>query len=161
MKHFRDGNRMIETRLLMQHQDGEWSGWSYRWNDAQTDAELLTDGDVRSLQNGVKWSYPDRGDCLHCHTRPTLRTIGLEVAQLNRNKLLSGNSAVGQSTVDTCCGGRFAKSACLVIRPLCRRSLRPQIKARPLRRERGPTCTETAHFVTSPAGAATAALITA
>lgn len=84
MKHFRDGNRMIETRLLMQHQDGEWSGWSYRWNDAQTDAELLTDGDVRSLQNGVKWSYPDRGDCLHCHTRPTLRTIGLEVAQLNR-----------------------------------------------------------------------------
>ncbi len=84
MKHFRDGMRLIETRLMMQHQSGEWSGWSYRWNAAQTDAELLTDGDSRVLENGVKWNYPDRGDCLHCHTRPTLRTIGLEIAQLNR-----------------------------------------------------------------------------
>lgn len=84
LKHFRDGTKMIETRMMMRHSSGEWSGWSYRWNDAQTDAELLTDSDSRTLANGVKWTYPDRGDCLHCHTRPTLRSIGLELAQLNR-----------------------------------------------------------------------------
>lgn len=84
MKHFRDGNKLIETRLMTQHESGEWSGWSYRWNEAQTDAELLIDGDERMLANGAKWTYPDRGGCLHCHTRPTLRTIGLELAQLNR-----------------------------------------------------------------------------
>lgn len=84
MKHFRDGTQLIETRFMMRHGDGDWSGWSYRWNDEQTDAVLLPDGDARTLENGVTWRYPDRGDCLHCHTRPTLRSIGFEVAQLNR-----------------------------------------------------------------------------
>lgn len=91
MKHFRDGTKLIETRMMMRHESGEWSGWSYRWNDSQTDAELLTDGDSRTLANGVTWTYPDRGDCLHCHTRPTLRSIGLEVAQLNRVSYYPGS----------------------------------------------------------------------
>lgn len=84
MKHFRDGQKIIETRLMMRHQDGEWTGWSYRWNDAQSDATLINDAEQRQLANGATWIYPDRGDCLHCHTRPVLRAIGLEVAQLNR-----------------------------------------------------------------------------
>ena len=32
--------RRIETRLLVREQ-GEWTGYSYQWNDAQTDAELV------------------------------------------------------------------------------------------------------------------------
>ena len=84
MKHFRDGTRLIETRFMMRHQDGEWSSWSYKWNDEQTDAVLLTDAEQRTLDSGETWTYPNRGDCLHCHTRPVLRAIGLEIAQLNR-----------------------------------------------------------------------------
>jgi uncharacterized repeat protein (TIGR03806 family) len=84
MKTFRDGPKMIETRLMMQHADGEWTGWSYRWNDAQTDADLLEGSATTLLQSGDTWTYPDRGACVHCHTRPTARTLGLEVAQFNR-----------------------------------------------------------------------------
>ena len=32
--------RWIETRFLTK-QDGEWAGYSYLWNDEQTDAELV------------------------------------------------------------------------------------------------------------------------
>lgn len=84
MKHFREGRKLIETRFMMQHHDGEWSGWSYRWNEAQSDALLVRDAETRPLSDGTSWLYPSRGDCLHCHTRPVLRAIGLEVAQLNR-----------------------------------------------------------------------------
>jgi uncharacterized repeat protein (TIGR03806 family) len=84
MKTFRDGATMLETRLMMQHEDGEWSGWSYKWNAAQTDADLLETSDTITRSNGEAWNFPDRGDCLHCHTRPVLRTVGLEIAQFNR-----------------------------------------------------------------------------
>src|SRR5262249_26974135 len=32
--------KRVETRLLVRQQ-GEWCGYSYRWNDEQTDAELV------------------------------------------------------------------------------------------------------------------------
>jgi uncharacterized repeat protein (TIGR03806 family) len=78
-----DGRR-VETRLLVLHDDGEWGGYSYRWNAAGTDAELVTGSDVADLGNGRRWYFPSRSDCLRCHTMAAGRTLGLETAQLNR-----------------------------------------------------------------------------
>ena len=41
--------KRIETRLLVRQQ-GEWTGYSYRWNAEQTDADLVTGaGDAAAL----------------------------------------------------------------------------------------------------------------
>jgi uncharacterized repeat protein (TIGR03806 family) len=76
--------RRVETRLLMRHTDGAWAGYSYEWNDAQTDATLLTGAKTKSL-GASSWYFPSRAECLGCHTDATGRTIGLETAQMNRD----------------------------------------------------------------------------
>ena len=70
--------RRIETQLL--HYDGQqWAAYSYRWNDAQTDAELVPSRGAEALfevkdpaiPNGVRrqtWRYFSRAECLRCHT---------------------------------------------------------------------------------------------
>jgi|HigsolmetaAR203D_1030402.scaffolds.fasta_scaffold00277_24 uncharacterized repeat protein (TIGR03806 family) len=83
MKHFRIGTRLIETRLLMRHPDGEWGGYSYEWNDAQTDALLVSGGAERDIGGPAPWIFPSETQCLECHTTAAGRTLGLETAQLN------------------------------------------------------------------------------
>jgi len=82
LKTFSLGERPIETRLFVRHDDGGWAGYSYEWNDAGTDATLLPAGKVKSFGDQV-WTYPSRSECLLCHTGAAGRTLGLEVAQLN------------------------------------------------------------------------------
>ncbi|HEX5446987.1 MAG TPA: PQQ-dependent sugar dehydrogenase [Pirellulales bacterium] len=84
--------RWIETRLLMRQQ-GEWAGYSYRWNEQQTDAELVgqegadqeilirtADGERRQI-----WHFPSRGECMVCHSRAANFVLGLSALQLNRD----------------------------------------------------------------------------
>ena len=85
VKHFRGADRLIETRLLKRHTDGNWSGATYEWNVAQTDATLLRGGAVRDLGNGHQWVFPSESQCLECHTVIAGRALGLESQQLNRN----------------------------------------------------------------------------
>ncbi len=82
-KHFRVDGRLVETRLFVRHTDGEWGGYTYEWNDAQTDAALLPANKTRALAGGKTWYYPGRGECMACHTAAAGRSLGLEVAQLN------------------------------------------------------------------------------
>ncbi len=69
--------KRLETQLL--HFNGrEWHGYSYRWNDEQTDATLvesagqdrvLTVGDPKA-PGGKRiqtWHYPSRHECMLCH----------------------------------------------------------------------------------------------
>ena len=44
VKHFRLFKQLIETRLLMRHEGGQWAGYSYEWNDSETEATLLDGG---------------------------------------------------------------------------------------------------------------------
>lgn len=89
LKTFQSGDRMVETRLLMRNADGDWSGFSYRWNEAGTDAELLSTSvhetvpGPRAEDPSIAWVYPDTGGCQHCHTAPTNASLGPETAQLN------------------------------------------------------------------------------
>ena len=83
LKHFAYGERLHETRLMIRHEDG-WGGYSYAWNDEQTDAELLEAGMRVELPGGTPWLYPTRGQCMTCHTDAARRTLGLERLQLAR-----------------------------------------------------------------------------
>jgi uncharacterized repeat protein (TIGR03806 family) len=84
MKNFRVGTRLIETRLFMRHPDGEWAGYTYEWNDAQTDATRVIGG-KEAPKTGLTddWIFPSEGQCLTCHTAAAGRSLGIETAQLN------------------------------------------------------------------------------
>jgi uncharacterized repeat protein (TIGR03806 family) len=87
MKHFRLGGKLIETRLFVRHLDGGWAGYTYVWNDDQTDAvKANAIGETRAV-GGQTWSYPSRTRCMSCHTPEAGGTLGLETRQLNRNAL--------------------------------------------------------------------------
>ena len=86
--------RRIETRLLTK-QDGQWQGYSYLWNDAQTDAELVPAAGVDrvyEVRDGGKpggsrkqtWHYPARAECMVCHSRAANWVLGLTEMQMNK-----------------------------------------------------------------------------
>ncbi len=83
LKHFRVDEKLIETRLFVRHEDGNWAGYTYRWDEAQTDAILLLQDERRDLGDQI-WRYPSRAACLQCHNDAIGGTIGLELAQLDR-----------------------------------------------------------------------------
>lgn len=84
IKTFRVGGKLVETRFLVRHTDGDWSGYTYEWNDDQTDARLLDSAKVKQVGT-QQWHYPSRAQCLACHTEVAGRSLGLETAQLNRS----------------------------------------------------------------------------
>jgi len=84
LKTFLLGGKRIETRLLVRHDDGGWAGYTYEWDDAETDATLLPSSKTRAVGQQT-WYYPSRPDCVTCHTQAAGRTLGLETAQLNRD----------------------------------------------------------------------------
>jgi uncharacterized repeat protein (TIGR03806 family) len=87
MKHFRFGDRLHETRLMMRTEKG-WAGYSYEWNDEQTDAVLLDSARTVTLpESGVRWVYPSRSACLECHTQVAGRVLGLEIGLLSKELL--------------------------------------------------------------------------
>lgn len=79
--------RRVETRLLLQ-QDGQWAGYSYRWNDRQTDATLVAaKGEEKELNiKGARqvWRFPSRTECLTCHSRAAEFALGMNELQLNK-----------------------------------------------------------------------------
>jgi glucose/arabinose dehydrogenase len=89
--------RWIETRFLTR-QEGEWVGYSYLWNDEQTDATLVDAKGAdkvfevrtrRSRENpeGVRkqtWHYPSRAECMVCHSRAANWVLGLTTLQMNK-----------------------------------------------------------------------------
>ena len=82
IKQFRRDGRLLETRFYVRHDDGGWSGYTYRWNDTQTDAVLLHDADTVTTDERT-WTIPSRAQCDQCHTEAAGRSLGLEVGQLN------------------------------------------------------------------------------
>jgi mono/diheme cytochrome c family protein len=84
MKNFSLGPTLVETRLFMHHTDGSWAGYSFQWNDAQTDATLIPGGGTK-LWGTQSWLYPSEAVCVQCHTAVAGRSLGPETAQMNRN----------------------------------------------------------------------------
>ncbi|MBM3875638.1 MAG: hypothetical protein FJ386_02830 [Verrucomicrobia bacterium] len=86
--------RRIETRLLV-FQQNEWVGYTYAWNAAQTDADLVAaSGADRTYTirdpaapGGIRrqsWHLPSRAECMVCHSRAAQFVLGLNTHQMNR-----------------------------------------------------------------------------
>jgi uncharacterized repeat protein (TIGR03806 family) len=84
-KEFSIGRTRIETRLLVRHDDGEWAGYTYRWDPGQTDATLVPSAATGTVATEPqRWYFPHRGECMRCHQAAAGFTLGLELAQLDR-----------------------------------------------------------------------------
>ena len=98
--------RRLETRLLTK-QAGEWVGYTYLWNEEQTDAVLLgaagedreftvRDAAAAGGERKVKWHFPSRTECMVCHSRAAKYVLGLTEAQLNRTHDYGGGRVENQ-----------------------------------------------------------------
>jgi uncharacterized repeat protein (TIGR03806 family) len=90
VKHFElarpaGGTRRVETRVFIRQLE-RWTGVTYRWNAAGTDATLQTTGldEAIDLGSGVSqtWHYPSTSECLSCHTAAAGRVLGVRTRQL-------------------------------------------------------------------------------
>ncbi len=83
--------RRLETRLLAHTEEG-WRGYTYIWNDEQTDA-LLADGAstrtfrVKTAEGTIEqpWYFPSRSDCIACHAGSVNFVLGANTRQMNRD----------------------------------------------------------------------------
>lgn len=74
----------IETRLLVKQQ-GEWVGYSYAWNDEQTEATLVEAAGLDRKYGSQTWHYPSRTECMVCHSRAANYMLGLTTLQFNKS----------------------------------------------------------------------------
>jgi uncharacterized repeat protein (TIGR03806 family) len=102
--------RRLETRILHHERlaggeevgDQQWQGYTYLWNDEQTDAVLLTDpkGRDRSFTlrdanapGGARqqtWHFPSRTECAVCHNMAAKYVLGVSTLQMNKDHDYSG-----------------------------------------------------------------------
>ncbi len=94
--------RRLETQIL--HFDGEsWRGYSYQWNDAQTDATLVpaagldrtltvVDAKAPGGKRRQTWHFPSRTECLTCHNPWAGYALAFTLPQLNREHDYGGVS---------------------------------------------------------------------
>lgn len=90
--------RWLETRFLTR-QGGEWYGYSYAWNEEQTEGFLVeSKGEDRPFTLRVPvsaehpegrrkqvWHFPSRAECMVCHSRAANWVLGLSEIQMNRD----------------------------------------------------------------------------
>ncbi|MCC6510865.1 MAG: PQQ-dependent sugar dehydrogenase [Pirellulaceae bacterium] len=85
----RETLRKLETQLL--HFDGRlWRGYSYLWNDAQTDANLVpASGAEITLpgSDGQRWRVHSRTECMQCHNPWPETSLAFTPEQLHRPEL--------------------------------------------------------------------------
>lgn len=115
--------KRLETRLLhfqqfpgtQEYGDQYWLGYTYVWNDEQTDAELLDAGGkdiLLKVQDGnktveQKYRFPSRAECTLCHTNAAKFALGVSTLQMNRDHDYGGVVANQIATLDHI--GLFAK----------------------------------------------------
>jgi uncharacterized repeat protein (TIGR03806 family) len=108
--------KRLETRLLhfqkfpgtQEYGDQYWRGYTYVWNDAQTDAELL---DAKGADKLLKikvgnktveqnYRFPSRAECTLCHTNAAKFALGVNTMQMNRDHDYNGVIANQLATLE-------------------------------------------------------------
>jgi uncharacterized repeat protein (TIGR03806 family) len=108
--------KRLETRLLhfqkfpgtQEYGDQYWRGYTYVWNDDQTDAVLLDEkGADRELtikvgDKKVKQTYrfPSRAECALCHNNAPKFALGVNTMQMNRDHDYGGTVANQLATLE-------------------------------------------------------------
>ena len=92
---FRDssqGDRHLETRIEVRREEG-WYGYSYQWNEEQTDATLVLGGaqlaahwiDAQGENQSLTYQIPNANQCLNCHAQnKQYEPLGPTAANMNR-----------------------------------------------------------------------------
>lgn len=87
----------LETRFFVHGDDGEYYGFTYKWRDDQTDADLVPPGDTSAYQKDLTvtrsdnttyvqtWDFPTRNQCFDCHQPVTGFVLGPRSRQLNKD----------------------------------------------------------------------------
>ncbi len=89
-----EARRRLETRVMI-HERGGWAGYTYRWNEAQDDAELVTTPTTAEPGGGAqRWYFPAGVECLRCHTPGYGQALGLRTRQL-------AGTAEGRALIET------------------------------------------------------------
>jgi uncharacterized repeat protein (TIGR03806 family) len=100
VKSFLFDGKLVETRLLVHAGADQWNGYSYRWNEEQTEATVngpdRVDARFDTGARTVDWHYPSRLDCTTCHTKEGGFTLGPTTRQLNRSAGVLDQSAPNQ-----------------------------------------------------------------
>jgi putative heme-binding domain-containing protein len=93
--------RKLETQIL--HFDGTlWRGYTYAWNDKQTDATLVpaagmdrtltvTDRQAPGGRRKQHWHFPSRAECITCHNPWAGYALAFTPAQLNKVVRIGGS----------------------------------------------------------------------
>jgi putative heme-binding domain-containing protein len=112
--------RRLETRVLHNERlvgneevgDQYWQGYTYIWNDDQTDAVLLEDPQGRDQTFTIRdakapdgkrrqtWHFPSRTECMACHNMAAKYVLGLQTVQANRDHDYGGVVANQLRTFD-------------------------------------------------------------
>lgn len=96
-----ESRRRLETRFIVRNEGGIY-GVTYKWNDEETDAELVAEEGlnetltIQTAEGGTRlqtWRYPSRTECLACHDQSAGWALGFHTAQLNRDFHYSGGTA--------------------------------------------------------------------
>jgi uncharacterized repeat protein (TIGR03806 family) len=108
--------KRLETRLLhfqqfpgtQEYGDQYWRGYTYIWNDEQTDALLLDEKGADKLlkikvgETVVEQNYrfPSRAECTLCHTNAAKFALGVSTMQMNRDHDYGGVIANQLATLE-------------------------------------------------------------
>jgi uncharacterized repeat protein (TIGR03806 family) len=108
--------RRLETRIFVvnvlggteEYGDQVWNGYTYIWNDDQTDAVLADKNGVdreftvrtAAGERKQKWHFPSRAECNVCHTVTAKYALGVNTAQLNRDHDYGGTVANQLAALD-------------------------------------------------------------
>lgn len=93
--------KRLETRILHFQQfegsqdigDQYWRGYTYVWNDEQTDADLM-EAEGKDVELPIKvgetairqtYRFPSRAECSLCHTNAAKFALGVSTMQMNRD----------------------------------------------------------------------------
>lgn len=99
------GERLLETRISV-HEETGWYGFSYTWNEEQTEATLNLGGNVLDVgwvhfdgeRRTNRYQVPNANQCLTCHAQADrFAPLGPTARNLNRN-LPTENEAENQLT---------------------------------------------------------------
>ena len=73
LKEFSSRGRRIETRMLTNDPEIGWRGYTFEWNEAQTDATLIEESKTVDV-DGSPWTLPSQAQCFACHRSTARRT---------------------------------------------------------------------------------------
>ena len=156
VKSFLFDGKLLETRLLMHFDATTWVGYTYKWDEAQTDAtagrRTALEVTFTTGQRTVDWHFPSRQDCRTCHIPDT--GTGIRRARRGDCPVQSGRRRIEP---DRQAGGdgRLRGSRPQALQGGAGHARRPRSSAaprppRPSSSGRPPTCTRTAAFCHRP-----------